>query len=195
MNAEMAIDILTTQYIIRNHTFVERERVSHTRTPKMSSPIQEITLLKSHIEGERSAFIAVFATFFLWGLALLFSTLFGHKLRAKNRTTGTATAADVGTEVNHPRTAFDLERAAHRIFFGQFVAVAINEMLYGVRRSVKILAWVVFSLAVLYLATRTVLSHLGRLSGTATRPLDFLFMATFLILWTAMISIAFDTRW
>ena len=160
----------------------------------MSSPSQ-VTLLKPHIEGERGAFISVFATFFLWGVALLFSTLFGHKLRAKTRTTGTVTAPDVNTDVDHRRTAFDLERAAHRIFFGQFVAVTINQLLYGVRRSVKILAWIVFALAVLYLTLRTVLSHLGRLSSKATRPLDFLFMLAFLILWTSMISIAFDTRW
>jgi hypothetical protein len=171
----------------------------------MSTVVNAVTLVREHIEGERGAWTAVFATFLLWGLALLASTLLGRKIvpaqqgaglfgrRNANATTSAATTATGEPGVR--RSSFDLERAAHRIIFGQFLSVSINEHLYGVRYSIKVISWIVFSLGLFYLILRAAVHRTGKLTDTITRILDFLFMLAFLILWTLMFSIAFATRW
>lgn len=170
----------------------------------MSTVVNAVTLVREHIAGEKGAVAAVFGTFLLWGLALLASTLLGKKIvpvqrggglfgrRTNNTATGAATAVeDAGVR----RSSFDLERAAHRLAFGQFVSVSINEHLYGVHRSIRILAWIVFALGAFYLLLRTVAHRSGKLSDAITRVIDFIFMAIFVILWTSMWSIAIDERW
>jgi len=171
----------------------------------MSDVINAVTLVREHIEGERGAAVATFATFLLWGLALLSSTLIGRKIAPAQRGTGlfgrrntTTTANADNTVTGEPgvrRSTFDLERAAHRIIFGQFVAFSFNEHLYGVRHSIKVISWIVFALGVLYLLLRTVVHRSGKLTEAITRVVDFVFMGSFLILWVTAISIAFSTRW
>lgn len=167
----------------------------------MSTVVNAVTLVREHIEGERSAWTGTFATFLLWGLALLASTLIGRKIvpargtglfgRRQSTTTAATTAEEPGTR----RSTFDLERAAHRIIFGQFLSVSINEHLYGVRKSIGIISWIVFAVGAFYLIVRSVAHRSGKLTDTITRGLDFVFMLIFLILFTIMWSIAFSTRW
>jgi len=167
----------------------------------MSTVVNAVTLVREHIIGEKSAWTATFATFLLWGLALLASTLIGRKI-VPARGTGlfggranTTTAAATTEEPGVRRSSFDLERAAHRIIFGQFLSVSINEHLYGVRKSTAVISWIVFAVGAFYLIVRSVAHRTGKLSDAITRVIDFVFMGIFLILFVIMWSIAFSTRW
>jgi hypothetical protein len=170
----------------------------------MSTVVNAVTLVREHIEGEHGAFICLLASFILWGLALLASTLLGRKIVParggggifNRRTTAASTPTGIATEEpGVRRSSFDLERAAHRFIFGQFFAISVSEDLYGVSRWAKILTWLAFTVGALYLLLRSVLHRSGKLSDMVTRAVDFVFMLALLILWTAIVSIAFDKRW
>ena len=160
-----------------------------------------LTLLKENIEGEKSAFIATFATFFLWQLAALLSAALGSRY-FKRRTTTTGVANNqnnnaISTTTSQPmKTKFDPERAARLIFLGLFSSVAANHMLYGVTRAVSVLAWIAFAVAVVYLLVRTVLHSRGIGSaGMLHRVVDVAALGALAVMFTIMWSIAFHVRW
>ena len=159
-----------------------------------------LTLLKENIEGEKSAWIATFTTLLMWLLALLLSSALGgtfFKRRPAATPASALTSNAVNTTTSQPvKSKFDLERAARLIFLGLFSSVAVNQMLYGVTRTVAVLAWISFAVGALYLLIRTVLHKRGVGSaGMLHRVIDVVALLTLAVLYTAMWSVAFDTRW
>jgi hypothetical protein len=153
-----------------------------------------ITVVKENILGQKSAWAATFATFLLWVITLVVTALLGGNL-IKRRTATNAADGAPQTATVPPKSKFDAERMAERLFLGLFASVAVNDMWYGVHRSIGILAWIVFALSALYLLIRGALHHQGRPLGVIHKAVTAAFLIPIVVLLVTMWSIAWDSRW
>jgi uncharacterized membrane protein len=169
-------------------------RKDDTYTPNFVNDMALITVVKDNILGQKSAWAATFATFLLWGVTLLVTALLGGNLIKRRAASDGADVTPPAAAVA-PKSKFDAERMAERLFLGLFASVLVNDLWYGVRRSVGVIAWIVFALSALYLLVRGVLHHQGRPQGVVHKAVTALFLVPIFILWITMWSIAWDNRW